>query len=90
MGFVSRTLNAAEKNYAQIDKEGAAVIFGLKKFHKYLFGRKFTIVTDHKPLLTLFSESKHVPTVASPRIQRWALALGAYEYTMHPGPAGSI
>ena len=37
VGFVSRTMNVAEKNYSQLDKEGAAVIFGLKKFHKYLF-----------------------------------------------------
>ncbi len=53
-GFASRTLNAAEKNYSQLDKEGLAVIFGVKKFHKYLYGWKFTIITDHKPLLSLF------------------------------------
>ena len=54
IGFVSRTLNESEKNYSQMDKEGAAVVFGLKKFHKYLFGRRFKIVTDHKPLLTVW------------------------------------
>ena len=42
IGFVSRTLNIAEKKYAQIDKEGAAIIFGLKKFHCYL-------LEDHSP-----------------------------------------
>jgi transposase InsO family protein len=82
IGFVSKTLNAAEKKYSQLDKEGAAVVFGLKKFHKYLYGRKFSIVTDHKPLLTLFGEHKQVPTLASPRIQRWSVILRAYEYTM--------
>ena len=80
-GFVSRTMNVAEKNYSQLDKEGAAVIFGLKNFHKYLFGRRFTIVTNHKPFLTLFGEEKQIPTIASPGIQRWALILRAYEYT---------
>ncbi len=35
IGFVSRTLNAAEKNYSQLDKEGLTVIFGVKKFHTY-------------------------------------------------------
>ena len=49
-----------------MDKEGAAVIFGLKKFHKNLFGRQFTIVTDHKPLPTLFGEEKQVPAITSP------------------------
>ena len=82
IGFVSRTLNPAEKNYSQLDKEGLAVMFGVKKFHKYLYGRQFTIVTDHKPLISLFSEMRAIPQMASPRIQRWAVTLAAYEYTI--------
>lgn len=82
IGFTSRTLNPAEKNYSQLDKEGLAVMFGIKRFHKYIYGRKFTIVTDHKPLLALFSEMRAVPQMASPRIQRWAVTLRAYEYTI--------
>ncbi|XP_061564077.1 uncharacterized protein K02A2.6-like [Cololabis saira] len=80
IGFVSRTLNSAERNYSQLDKEGLAVIFGVNRFHKYIFGRPFTIVTDHKPLLSLFDELKAVPQIVSPRIQRWAVTLMAYEY----------
>ena len=82
VGFVFRTLNVAKTNCSQLDKEGAAVIFGLKRFHIYLFGRWFTIVTDHKPLLTLFGEDKQVPGIASPNIQKWALILRAYEYSI--------
>ena len=82
IGFTSRTLNTAEKNYSQLDKEGIAVMFGIQRFHKYIYGRKFTIVTDHKPLLSLFNEMKAVPQMASPRIQRWAVTLRAYEYTI--------
>lgn len=80
IGFMSRTLTAAEANYSQLDKEGLAVMFGIKRFHKYLYGRKFVICTDHKPLLSLFNEMKAVPQMASPRIQRWAVTLRAYEY----------
>ena len=86
IGFVSRTLNIAEKKYAQIDKEGAAIIFGLKKFHRYLYGRSFTIVTDHKPLISLFHEEKEIPLTASPRIQRWGVILRGYEYHIEYKP----
>lgn len=80
LGFVSRTLTSSEKRYSQLDKEGLAVIFGIQRFHKYLYGRKFTITTDHKPLITLFNEMKPVPHMVSPRIQRWSVLLRAYEY----------
>ncbi|XP_048578377.1 uncharacterized protein K02A2.6-like [Nematostella vectensis] len=82
IGFASRTLSDAEKNYSQLDKEGAAVVFGLKKFHKYVFGRDFDIITDHKPLLSLFHEAKQTPVMASPRIQRWSILMRAYQYHM--------
>ena len=80
IAFASTTLNTAEKNYLQLDKEGASMMFNLKKFHKYLYGRHFTIVTDHKPLVSLFSEKKQVPTTASLRVQRWAVTLRGCEY----------
>lgn len=54
VSFSSRTLSQSEQNYSQFEKEGLAIIFGLRKFHKYLHGRHFTIITDHKPLVALF------------------------------------
>lgn len=82
IGFMSRTLSSAEKNYFQLDKEGLAVVFGVKKFHKYLYRRQLTIVTDHKPLISLFSEMRAIPQITSPCIERWAVTLAAYEYTI--------
>ena len=81
IGFASRTLTEAEKNYSQIEKEGLSCVFGVKRFHSYLYGHHFTLYTDHKPLLTLFSERQAVSPQASARIQRWALTLAMYEYT---------
>ena len=63
-----------------------AIVFGVKKFHDYLLGRKFVIHSDHKPLQYLFSETRPVPPLASARIQRWALTLSAYDYTISYKP----
>jgi len=82
VGFVSRTLTAAEKGYSQLDKEGLAIVFAVKRFHQYLYGRVSKIYTDHKPLMSLFSETKCIPPLASARVQRWALTLSAYQYTI--------
>lgn len=65
---------------SQIEKE-LSLIFGVK-FHQYLWGRKFKLVTDHKPLLNLFGEHKSLPTMAAAQIQRWAIILSAYDYIM--------
>ncbi|KAK8777013.1 hypothetical protein V5799_029642, partial [Amblyomma americanum] len=80
IAYASRTLGVSERNYAQIDREGLAVVFGVKKFHQYLAGREFTVITDHKPLLGLFNTDKRVPEVVSPRMLRWILLLSAYNY----------
>ena len=50
IAFASCTLAPAEKKCSQLEKEGLAVIFGVKRFHQYLLGRHFTITSDHKPL----------------------------------------
>ncbi|XP_034780493.2 uncharacterized protein K02A2.6-like [Acipenser ruthenus] len=82
ISFASRTLTLTERNYAQIDKEALAVVFAVKKFHQYLFGRHFVIYTDHKPLLGLLHHTKPIPQVLSPRMLRWSLILGAYDYEL--------
>lgn len=86
IGFASRTLTSAEKGYSQLDKEGLAILSGVKKFHSYLYGRPFVIRSDHQPLYHLFSEKKGIPPLASARLQRWALTLSAYQYTIEYKP----
>ena len=77
IAYASRTLTNSEKNYAQIEKEALSLIFGVKKFHQFLYGRKFTLVTDHKPLITVLNPKKGLPTLAAARMQRWAMLLSA-------------
>ena len=55
-------------------------LFGVCKFHSYLYGRKFTLVTDHKPLTIILGPKNGVPPIAAACLQRWALKLAAYNY----------
>ncbi|XP_038060452.1 uncharacterized protein K02A2.6-like [Patiria miniata] len=81
IAFDSRTLTPCERNYAQYEKEGLSIVFGLKRFHKYLHGNRFCIVTDHKPLVSLFGDKPASP-MSSARVARWHMLLSAYEYTI--------
>ena len=74
IAFASRTLTRSEENYAQLEKEALALVFGIKKIHRFLYGRRFTLLTDHKPLTT------GIPPLAAARLQHWALLLSAYQY----------
>ena len=80
--FVSRTLTQVKRRYSQVEREALALVFAVKRFHFYLWGQKFKLVTDHKPLLGLFTANKCIPTMASGRIQRWALILQAYNFEL--------
>ncbi len=80
IAFASMTLAKAEEGYSHLDKEGLAIVFAVKRFHQFLYGRPFTVFTDHKLLMSLFSEHKSIPLIASARIQRWALTLSTYQF----------
>ena len=82
IAYASRSLSVAEKNYSRLDREALNLIFGVKKFHQYLYGAHFTLLTDQRPLLGLLGENRPIPPNASGRIQRWALVLAGYNYTI--------
>ena len=65
--YASRALTSAEKNYQNLEREAKAAVWGMEKFHYFLYGRKFILQTDQKPLVSIFR--KHMIDV-SPRIQR--------------------
>ena len=82
VAYASRTLTVPEQNYAQIELEALAIIFAMCRFHQYLYGRTFTLVTDHHPLCKIFSEKEGIPPLAATRMQRWTLLLSAYHYNI--------
>ena len=55
-----RTLSKTEQGYAQIEKEGLAIVFGIKKFHNFIYGRSFVLCTDHRPLTKIFGEKSNM------------------------------
>ena len=83
VGYASRTLTPAERNYSQLEREGLACIFGIKRFHSYVFGRHFDLITDHKPLLALLHQHKATLEQASAWIRRWSLFMSSYEYSIY-------
>ena len=84
------TLTPAECKFAQIDKEALATVYEVKHFHQYLFGRRFKICSDHKPLIYLFGEYREIPSTASARVQWWALTLMGYEYSIIHWPRSQL
>ena len=90
VGYASRSLSQAEKGYSQLDKEALAIVFGVTKFNSYLYGRLFTIYSDHKPLMYFFGEHKGIPTMASARVLQWAVTLSAYQYSIRYKPGSEV
>lgn len=75
IAYASRTLNDSEVNYSTTEKELLAIVWATKYFRPYIFGRKFKIITDHKPLQWLMSLKE-----PNSRLVRWRLKLEEFEY----------
>jgi len=75
IAFASRTLNKAEINYSTIEKELLAIVWATKYFRPYIFGRKFTVYTDHQPLTWWFKLKE-----TSSRLMRWRIKLEEFSF----------
>ena len=79
IAFASKTLTDVETRYANIERECLSVVFGLEKFHTYIYGRQITVYNDHKPLEMI---TRKPIQAAPPRLQRMLLRLQRYDYTL--------
>ncbi|XP_055622468.1 uncharacterized protein K02A2.6-like [Toxorhynchites rutilus septentrionalis] len=82
VSHASNSLTVARQNYSQIEKEALALVFACTKFHRLLWGRRFTLQTDHQPLLRIFGSKKGIPVHTANRLQRWALTLLGYDFNI--------
>ena len=65
--YASRALTKTEQNYQNLEQEALGTIWGMEKFHYFLYGKEFTLETDQKPLVSI--NKKHMVDI-SPRVQR--------------------
>ncbi|XP_070174493.1 uncharacterized protein [Littorina saxatilis] len=79
VAYVSRKLLDRETRYSTIERECLAIVWTLSKLSRYLWGRKFILQTDQKPLTYLASGA-----YKNSRVMRWCLSLQEFAYEVHP------
>ena len=77
VAYASRALSDSETRYSQTEKEAFATVWGCEKFHTYLYGTTFDLITDHKPLELMFNNPNSKPPA---RIEYWGLRLQEYSF----------
>ena len=87
IAYASKSLTSTEVNYAQIEKEMFAILFGCNRFHHFVYGRKVNVQTDHLPLVAIFKK----PLNSAPaRLQRMLLQLQKYDLQLKHFPSKQV
>ncbi|KAL4153185.1 hypothetical protein QTP88_001018 [Uroleucon formosanum] len=81
IAYASRTLSPSESNYSITELECLTIVYGIKQFRLYLYGRKFKILSDHRPLAWLFNLKDPLSKLA-----RWRIQLEQYDYVIKYKP----
>ena len=84
--YASFPLTSTQSRYPQIDREALSIYWAIKPFHLFVYGAEFKVITDHKPLVSLFNNPSSKP---SARIERWLLDLQQYRFTVEYRPGAS-
>lgn len=86
VAFASKSLTQTQSNYSNIEREMLAIVFGIERFHTFLYARQFKIITDHKPLVSIMSKNIHS---APMRLQQMLHRIQGYTFDIEyrPGPS---
>lgn len=80
VAYASRSMTETECRYAQIEKECLGLVFGLERFHSYIYDLpSFTVETDHRPLVAMVKKNL---SEMSPRIQRLMMKKQRYDFEL--------
>jgi len=90
VAFFSRSLNQSERNHSSIEKEAYAIVESVRKWHHYLIGRHFTLVTDQRFVSFMFDQH-HKSKIKNEKILRWRIDLMPYSFDIsyRPGKLNS-
>ena len=81
--YISRSLSPVEQKYRQTERDALAIRWACERLRMYLAGARFKVVTDHKPLEAIFSNSNSKPQV---RIERWSMYLREFNFAVEYRP----
>ena len=85
VAYASKALTKSQQNYAQIEKEMLAIVFGCTRFHEYIYGMpQVEIETDHKPLEAILKKPLHQ---APARLQKMIMVVQKYPISVRYGTA---
>ena len=80
VGFYSRTLNVHEKHHSPVEKEACAIVEACRKWHHFIAGRKFLLVTDQEAVSFLFNKNRLRSTAKNDKIMRWRVELSCLDF----------
>lgn len=82
IAYYSGILRPTEQRHSQIDEEALGIETGVEKFFAYLFGRRFTLITNSRPLVQIFSPHRGLPQLSAMRMLRYSIFLMKFMFVI--------